>query len=315
MVSVETLTAALAAVVLVPTITIVAIGSGYALARLFGLDASLDTVGQGLGVNRWAALGPTVGASAVLGYVEFRTDLPMDGEPGDLAADIALLALFGGAFALAVGIGNLPRYRRVRRTDAAIDATDRAGRVTVSGTAETADGEERAPLSGEPCLAWALRVREHRGLSHRGHPGVVHEAHGGEPFVVRDATGRVRVDPEALPLEGWSLAVGPDGDGGWRASEDLPERVTSYRDEHDLGPDPDHRIYEERRLAAGDDVTASGTVERRQGLGGLSGDGFLRAVPADELRQGLRRRARVGVVGAAAMVAGTVGLLAVTGLV
>lgn len=56
-------------------------------------------------MNRWAALGPTVGATAVLGYVEARTDLPTDGESGDLTADVALLALFGGAFALAVGIG------------------------------------------------------------------------------------------------------------------------------------------------------------------------------------------------------------------
>ena len=203
----------------------------------------------------------------------------------------------------------------MRRTDAAINATDRAGRVTVSGTAEATDGDERAPLSGEPCLVWALRVREHRGLSHCGHPGVVHEAHGGEPFVIRDGTGRVRVDPEALPLGGWSLAVGPGGDGGWRASEDLPRRVASYRDEHDLGPDPDHRIYEERRLAAGDDVTASGSVSRADGLGALAGDGFIHAEETGDLHRALRRRVRAGAVGAVAMAAGIVGLLFVTGLV
>lgn len=315
MVSVETLVAVLVAVAMVP-ILLTGLGVGYAVARLFGLDASLRTLGQGLGVNRWAALGPTVGAVAVVGYVEFRTDLPADGAPGSTAADVALLVLFGGAFALAVGLGNWPRYRRVASTVDAIDAPAR-GRTTVTGTAEATDGTVRAPLSGKPCLAWALRVREHRGLSHRGHRGVVHEAGGGTRFTVRDATGSVAVDGESLPLEGWSLTLGPGGDWGWRVSRgDAPERVAAYRQEHDLGPDPDHRVYEELRLEPDDTVTASGTLGGDDGRGStLEGEGFLRATGAPALRRDLRWRMRVGAAGAVLVLAGTVGLLFVAGLV
>jgi hypothetical protein len=314
-VSVETLVAVLVAVAMVP-ILLTGLGVGYAVARLFGLDASLRTLGQGLGVNRWAALGPTVGAVAVVGYVEFRTDLPADGAPGSTAADVALLVLFGGAFALAVGLGNWPRYRRVASTVDAIDAPAR-GRTTVTGTAEATDGTVRAPLSGKPCLAWALRVREHRGLSHRGHRGVVHEAGGGTRFTVRDATGSVAVDGESLPLEGWSLTLGPGGGWGWRARRgDPPERVAAYREEHDLVPDPDHRVYEELRLGPGDTVTASGVVCDEDGRGGtLAGDGFLRTTGAPALRRDLTWRLRAGAAGAALVVAGTVALLSVAGLV
>jgi hypothetical protein len=315
-VAIETIVSAVVAVFAV-TMLLVAVGVGYAVSRLFGLDSSLAAVGLALGVNRWAALGPTVGGLAVLLFVEFRTDLPADGEPGDLAADIALFGVMAGAFALAVGIGNLPDYLDIRHVTPAMDATDRGGdrTVTVAGTAEAAGGETAAPLSGEPCLAWAVRVREHRGISRRGMRGLVHDGHGGVRFAVRDGTGQVQVDPEALPLEGWSTSIGTTGDISWRAADDFPERVVAYRDGHDLGAGPDNRVYEERRLVAGDEVTASGTVERTDGIDALGGDGFVRATDPGTLQRTLRRRVRAGAVGGTALVAGTVGLLFVTGLV
>lgn len=316
MVATETIVTAVVAVFAV-TMLLSAVAVGYVVSRLFGLNSSLAAVGQAVGVNRWAALGPTVGGLAVLLFVEFRTDLPADGEPGSLAADIAVFGVMAGAFALSVGLGNLPDYRRVRRTTDAIDATGRgsADRVTVAGTAEASAGETRAPLSGEPCLAWAVRVREHRGISRRGMRGLVNDNHGGARFTVRDGTGRVQVDPETLPLEGWPTSMGPTGDASWRASEDLPERVRTYRDEHDLGAGPDNRVYEERRLVAGDEVVASGSVERTDGLDALAGDGFIRTTDTETLRRRLRRRVQAGAAGAVVLVAGTVGLLFVTGLV
>ncbi len=315
MVATEPIVAAVVAALAI-SMLLVAVGAGYAVSRLFGLNSSLAAVGQALGVNRWAALGPAVGGLAVLMFVEFRTDLPADGEPGSLAADIATLGVMTGAFALAVGIGSLPDYRRVRRTTPAIDATDRGGtdRVTVTGTAEASSGETRAPLSGEPCLAWAVRVREHRGISRRGMRGLVHDDHGGVRFALRDGTGRVQVDPRTLPLEGWTTSIGTTGDASWRASEGLTERVRTYRDEHDLGAGPDNRVYEERRLVAGDEVTATGSVERADGLDALAGDGFIRATEAESLRRRLRRRVQAGAAGAVVLVAGAVGLLFVTGL-
>jgi hypothetical protein len=132
---------------------------------------------------------------------------------------------------------------------------------------------------------------------------------------VRDETGRVQVDPQALPLEGWSTSIGATGDASWRASDDLPERVVAYRDEHDLAVGPDNRVYEERRLVAGDEVIASGSVQRTDGLDALAGDGFIRTTDAETLRRKLRRRVQAGAAGAVVLVAGTVGLLFVTGLV
>ncbi|TSD13970.1 hypothetical protein DP107_10010 [Haloglomus irregulare] len=73
-------------------------------------------------------------------------------------------------------------------------------------------------------------------------------------------------------------------------------------------------MYEERRLVAGDEVTATGSVERADGLDALAGDGFIRATEAESLRRRLRRRVQAGAAGAVVLVAGAVGLLFVTGL-
>lgn len=311
MVSVETLVTLIVLAFLIPAL-LVGAAAGYAVARLFGLPSQLAVYGRVLGVGRWSAALPTVLALAVVFTIQFAAGIPGEGEPGAALANGAMAGLFVGAFALSVGLGNLRRYRRVRTIDDVIDATD--GHVTVTGTAEPGpDGETVAPLSGEPCLAWAVRVRERHGIGQRGIRGLTRTDHGGVPFTVRDGTGGVRVDPAALELRGWSV---PPRSGDYRveAHDGHPERVATYRDERDLG-DGDERIYEERRLTADETVTATGQVVTRNGVATVGESGTLHAERASDLQQSRKRRVLVGVAGVVAMLGSTALLAVVVGLV
>lgn len=310
-VAVDTLVLLLVVVLLVPSL-LFGLAAGYATARLFGLPSQLRIYGDTLGVGRWSALLPTVLALSLLGAVEFAADVPTDGAPGSLPATVAMGAILVGALCLAVGLGNLRPYLRVRTVTAAVDLTE--GRATVTGSAAAGgDGTVAAPLSGEPCLAWAVRIREYRGFGRRGIRGLRHSDHGGVPLQVRDGTGAVRVDPDAVRLTGWSLPP-RSGDFDAEARDGLPDRVAAYRDEHDLG-DGDRRVYEELRLTPGTEVTAIGRLESRDGRATLGGAGSLHRTPANSLRASRERRVLAGVVGAVVMSVGTIGLALVTGLV
>ncbi|WP_276257267.1 hypothetical protein [Haloglomus litoreum] len=311
MVTVETLVALLVLVFLLPVL-LVGAAAGYVVARLFGLPSQLRVYGSALGVGRWTAALPTTVALAVVFGVEFAAGIPGEGEPGATLASGATAGLFVGAFALSVGLGNLLRYLRVRTVTDAMDATD--GRVTVSGTAEPGpEGTVEAPLSGEPCLAWAVRVREHHGIGRRGIRGLARTDHGGVPFEVRDGTGSVRVDPESLELGGWSVPP-RSGDHRVEARDGLPDCVAAYRDDLELG-DGDRRVYEERRLTATSPVTATGRVGTEDGVATVGAPGALYDERATAIQQSRKRRVLVGAAGALVMAGSTVLLAAVVGLV
>lgn len=291
MVSTDPVVAVIVALAMV-FIVVPVLVAGYAVARYAGLFSQLSTLGHPFGVDWRAALGPTVlfvvafGGLSATGRVDVGDD---PGLPVVLAFTMAVVGLFG----VALAVGNFGRYRALR-----------AGTV-VGGVAETDGTTTPAPLSGEPCLAWTVRVREHVNPLSHGYRPTAHREHGGVPFRVRGDVEAVRADPEGATLDVWGLGR-TDGQDRWRGGPDgVPDRVATFATERGLGASDDDRIYEEVRIAPGDEVTVLG-----------AGDGYDTVVandPVETVRSRVRRRVRAGPTGLVVAAAGFLALVALSG--
>ena len=280
--SVDVLVAILATYILLPSLVI-----GYVFARYTNLFARLRLLVGPLGVDRRAALGPTLAFLVAFAWFSVADLIPEEGEPGSDAVVGALLAFGLGLFGVALALGNLGRYRRLRRGDA------------VTGVASVDGDTARAPLSDEPCLAWAVRIREHSGLFRRGAAPPVHRESGGTTFVVETATERVRVDPTGTTLDVWSIGATGDPDYAARGRSDaVPDRVTAFAADRELGEPDRSRVSEEVRIEAGDTVTVVGGADGADQFR-IGGPGVVVDGPLDAVRRRTRRRVLAGPAGVA----------------
>lgn len=164
--------AAVVAVAALLTVVLPALGVGYVLARYADLFGRIRMLTRPLGMTRWPGVGATLCFLAGFAWLSVAGSVPTEGEPGRYPVLFAVVGFAVGLFCLALAVSNFSRYRRLRN-----------GPVT-AGPARQASAETTAPLSGESCLAWAVRVREHSGLFRRGGPPPFHRESGGTAFVV-----------------------------------------------------------------------------------------------------------------------------------
>lgn len=144
---------------------------------------------------------------------------------------------------LLYGATRLRTALRLRRNDPAdiqTVRTARDGMVEFTGTAVELDGTVEGKYSGEECLAYGWERKETQS---NGTYTPTDDGADGEPFLVRDATGEIAVDPAG---------------------------TLKYGDPEKWEPESDVRLVEER-IEAGDQVHVYGrkqdVVERQDGLG------------------------------------------------
>lgn len=179
-----------------------------------------------------------------------------------------------GPFAMLLGVGGVMLYRAVRdhfsdaarltRTLAQVPVTPigdvEPGRVVrVVGTVEPHEETLTAPLCRRTCVYWNVQVEE----QHK--PGVggpfVPLAHGIEhrPFVLRDATGHLVVEPTNI------LASVPDAPPRWKITPELEAFLTRCG----VPPAPRTLAYTEVVLEPGKRVSVVGLATGREGAGAL----------------------------------------------
>jgi hypothetical protein len=295
---------------------------GYLLARYVQLPAMLSLWVGPLGIGRRAGLlGVGVAGAGVVGIELVAGGVPDD--PG-LLYRAGLYATLPGACGVAVGAASLRRYLAIR-----------AGRVA-SGPATPAEGSVASPVGGRDCLAWAVRVREHRSLVTRGPSPPIYAETGGPEFGVEGDVERHRVDAATADLRLWPVhgvgdvdtwwrwpdgdpnadgvvrgpAVDGDGDGG--ADSPRPrDRIRSFTEDRDLPGQRHRRAYEEVRVSPGESVTVvwEPTLLRRR-----SGPAVL-ATPEPAVRRTTRRRVAAGAAGAVGVVCGTLAMAVGVGVV
>lgn len=275
------------------TIVIVlpALAVGFAFAVYLQLPGRFALVGRPLGIDRWAALVSIFVFLAGFGWISIRGDIPDEGERGYYLAAAAFAGIAVGLFGVALALGNIGRYRGMAAGNVSSGVADAVGEPT-----------ERAPISGDPCLAWAVRVREHTSVFRRGSAPTVFADSGGETFVVERPTEKIRIDPTDAALDVWSPIIGrAAGSTVSSGAGSLPDRVRTFAADNDLGDGGQTRVYEEVCLEPGDQVTVVGPSDSTLVRGGeettiIDRDG-------DAVRRSVRRRMIAGPVGVALAVA------------
>ncbi|WP_415382541.1 hypothetical protein [Halosimplex sp. TS25] len=260
---------------------------GYVFAKYTNLFARVGLISRPMGIDRWAGFTALLVFSVGFAWLAATGEIPGEGEPMRFPVVLTIVGFGVGLFCVALAVSNLGRYRRLRDGE------------FVAGVAEPEGGKTvEAPLSGDHCLAWAVRVREHSGMFRRGGPPPIHRDSGGTTLVVQSATERVRVDASEASLDVWPVGGRPSrSDFVAREREGVPERVTAYAADADLGDADRSRIYEEVRVESGDSVTVFGSDADRTAVGG---PGTVLADRAGEtVRRQLNRRVRAGPAGAA----------------
>jgi hypothetical protein len=213
---------------------------------------------------------------------------------GTLQGGAGILALLG-TVATAAGIGTLPRYWLCRRG------------AFASGTVQaTSAGPDQAPLSETPALAWAVRIREHRGLSGRGARPQIYTERGGTEYVLETETATYRFDASETTVDLWPPLGSPDI-RNWRVTTggQPPAAVQAFTAARELPAQKWKRIYEEVSVAPGE----TATVLRPEATD--PGETTLVPLSRAELQSRIQRRLRVGAVGAVGLLVG-LGLLAWT---
>ncbi|WP_459191003.1 hypothetical protein [Halosimplex sp. J119] len=268
-------------VVLVPTLAF-----GYAFGKYANLFARVGTITRPLGIDRWAGFTGLLVFFTGFTWIAAAGGIPDEGEPMRFPVVFALLGFGVGLFCVALAVSNVRRYRRLRDGD------------FVAGTAEAEGGATvEAPLSGEPCLAWAVKVSEHSGMFRRGGPPPIHRDFDGTTCVVQSATERVRVDAGEASLDVWPVGGRSSSDFVALEREGVSDRVSAYATDAGLD-DPDRsRVYEEARIEPGDSVTVFGTADGRTAMGGPGT--ILVDRGGETVRRQLRRRVKAGPAGAA----------------
>lgn len=150
-------------------------------------------------------------------------------------------AVVGGTLALAFGAVRLVQWnspssrikrRLLRAPHLLIEDYPHGGRNRIMGYVVADEQRLETPLTGRPCVAYQVVVRQLRRSERSTHWKVLARIERGVPFVVRDATGRAFVDPE-----GAEMAIG-----------DEDRSLTFEHDEREIR----HRMFVERARAAGE---------------------------------------------------------------
>jgi hypothetical protein len=168
-----------------------------------------------------------------------------------------------GVVSLSIAVANADWYRAITLPVSETGYV-REGPVQVAGEARPVDAPLIGPVSDEPCLAYAVTVKERRWLpnSHGSSSTQAPIAIDSDAtrFVVDDGTGPVLVDPAAADVRPARLStvardVTLDVDG----DESPPKHVRETFDDLGIGPSGNDRRYREDHIQPGETVHVVGS--------------------------------------------------------
>lgn len=157
--------------------------------------------------------------------------------------------------------------------------SDRPARICLVGTVEASDaGTVQGPFSDRESVALNYEVQEWETSGKSSSWESFHEGTTDRPFVLKDSSGRVRIQP-AGAVYALDEDTRIDVDGGERPPEriqrfiEASDAVDSEETSFDLGPfslnTGEDRRYLERRLEPGDEVLVLGRPVQARGDVGM----------------------------------------------
>lgn len=179
---------------------------------------------------------------------------------------VGVISFVLGVFSLSVAVANANWYRAM---DIPVSETGyvHEGPVQIAGEARPVDDPLIGPISNEPCLAYAVTVREQRwvptkhGSSHANVPIALDS--DVTTFTVDDGTGPVLVDPAAADVRPTrpSVTVTRDVTVDVDGDESPPDHVHDAFDDLDIGPSTNDRTYRETHIQPGETVHVVGSCQ------------------------------------------------------
>lgn len=203
------------------------------------------------------------------------------------------LGILGAGLSVATtGIGRIRTARALGEAGpvALADVAAAEDLVEFGGTAREGDETRTGPLTGEPCLAYAVesRSRDPEAPTDEVDWTLEGRASAGVPFDVADGVDRVAVDPAnaVLSLAGWEA-----GETDWTDHADLSDEARDRLASIGVGDveadTDDRRQFRERRLEPGADVHVYGGTVRNAASGNgpvtVAGDDWFEIAAGDAI--------------------------------
>lgn len=245
-------------------LVLVAMAAGFFFAVVVGAQGS---DGRRWWRSRFGVGWPTIGFLYVFLVVGIWLPVAYGSRsPGyyDGLFAIGALVFIAGALAVALAVGNARPYLLLSVTPSSHASDADTGRLAVEGSVEpaTADtGSDRltveAPLSSEDVVTYRLKVDTVPAYASPDQQKKQRETalnrEESTPFLVRDATGAVRVEPSSAQLR-----IASPGERRFTPNDDLPDSLATLLDREGVERRGTELICEEARLAPGDDVFVHG---------------------------------------------------------
>lgn len=193
----------------------------------------------GIGAGAWLLAAAVAGTGIALSYLLGDPQPFYDGlHPYRRylsAYGWASVVFVASSLGVAIAVGHLGRYRRIRNASSVPAAEVESGLIAVEGRITPADGTLSGPVSGEETV-WYRRARE-TSTVFGGYREVEQVAEGSEFYVV-DGSGRLLVLPEHIDEHAAAQSArshsSDDGDGRrreWSYEPDDPVTVVGHASE------------------------------------------------------------------------------------
>ncbi len=108
-----------------------------------------------------------------------------------------ILGLVLAGISYGFGIARLRKWKAMRDTPTRKIVDIEPGRVEVEGRLSPIPGRLlKGPVSGKPCISYEVKVQEYHSSKNGGHWRTIHKEREGGPFLLKDDSGMVVVDPK-----------------------------------------------------------------------------------------------------------------------
>ncbi|MCC7463715.1 MAG: hypothetical protein IT480_14780 [Gammaproteobacteria bacterium] len=134
--------------------------------------------------------------------------------------DLQLLSVVAVPVAAFIALRSWRRARAIDDTPTSRVRSAAQGYVELAGRASCAAEEQRAPLSGRPCVWWHYKIEQRREGNRGGRWETINSGTSAVPFLLTDATDVCLVDPRGAE-------VFPSDESSWRGATPWPVRAGS----------------------------------------------------------------------------------------
>ncbi len=108
-----------------------------------------------------------------------------------------MLGLVLAGISFGFGIARLRKWKAMKDTPTSKIVDIEPGRVEVEGRISPIPGKLlTAPVSGRSCISYEVKVEEYHSSKNSGHWSTIHKEGAGGPFLLKDDSGMVVVDPK-----------------------------------------------------------------------------------------------------------------------